>query len=420
MDDIRFAIRMLRKSPGFTAAAVLILAIGIGANGALFSLINGALLKPVIGTSIEQRFVGLYSGDRTRPDVFRPFSYPEYLDVRERNDVFTHVVAEGFTRTGISLDGEIRRVSAILVSSNYFAALEVPMLAGRAFTADEEHPLADVSVVVISASLAVRFGGAREAIGRRVVVNTREFTVVGVAPEWFHGTVAVMTSELWAPLGAARLLVPPDQRGFIVPASLDRATPTLLLAGTLKPGVSAPEAQARLVPLADALAAAYPEFNRDQRLIVQARSRTGRGAGPRSDSGALTGAAVLMALAGMVLTVACLNLATMLLARGSTRRREIAVRLALGGNRFRIVRQLVVEGLLLSVLGGVAALVVSWWVAGVFVSSLGRLAPMGIFLDVSPDARVIAIVTGAVIVSTLIFSLGQAGRRSIQKMSTLL
>ncbi len=418
--DLRFALRMLRKAPGFTAAAVVILAIGIGANGAIFSLINAVLLRAVIGTGIDERFVGLYSGDRTRPDAFRPFSYPEYLDVRERNAVFTDVIAEAGVRIGITERGETRRVSALLVSSNYFGALAVPMLAGRAFTSAEEHPLSDAAVLVVSPAVARRYGTAQEAIGRVLVLNGREFTVVGVAPEWFHGAMAVMAFELWAPFGAARLLIPADQRGYILPASLDRSTPALLLAGTLKPGVSALDAQARLAPLADALAAAYPEFNRNQQLVVQPRSRTARGPGPRADTSAFAGAAVLMAIAGMVLGVACLNLANMLLARGSARRQEIAVRLALGGSRFRIVQQLVIEGLLLSTLAGVTALVMSWWVARVFVVSLARLAPIPILLDVSPDARVIAIVAGAAMVSTLIFSFGPAWRLSRPELATAL
>jgi predicted permease len=411
---------MLRKSPGFTAAAVVILAIGIGANGAIFTLINAVLLRPVIGTGVEGRFVGLYSGDRVRPDTFRPFSYPEYLDLRDRNEVFTGVIAEAGVRTGITESGQMRRVSTTLVSSNYFAALDVPMMAGRDFTAGEEHTLSDAAVLVISPGIARRYGGVQEAIGRRLLLNGREFTVVGVVPEWFRGTMAVMTSELWAPFGAARLLVPADQRGYIVPASLDRSTPALLLAGTLKPGVSVPEAQALLRPLADALAATYPEFNRNQQLIVQPRSRTARGAGPRSDGAALGGATVLMAIAGMVLVVACLNLANMLLARGNARRQEIAVRLALGGGQLRIVRQLVIEGLLLSALGGAAALAMSWWAAQIFVTSLIGFWPVPIFLDVSPDARVIAIIAGAVIVGTLIFSLGPAWRLSRPELATAL
>jgi predicted permease len=410
--DVRFALRMLRKTPGFTAAAVIVLALGIGANGAVFSLINAVLLRPLNGGTLDAELVGVYSGDRTRPDAYRPFSYPEYLDLRDRNTVFADLIAEAGLRTGITEGEQTRRVEAMLVSSNYFTALQVPMAAGRAFTPDEETPLADAAVAVVSYAFWRRHGLAPDIVGQRILLNARQFTIVGVAPESFHGTMPVMSSDLWLPFGAARLLVPEDQRGYVMPVSLDRSTPALLLAGTLRPGVSTSDAQARLAPLADALAAAYPEFNQSQRIVVQPRSRTARSAAPSSDAGAMTGAGVLMAIAGMVLFVACLNLANLLLARGGARRQEIAVRLALGGSRFRIVRQLVIEGLMLSAFGSAAALAVSWWAASLFVTALRRVAPMTISIDVSPDARVIAVVAAAAIVSTLIFSLGPAWRLS--------
>jgi predicted permease len=410
--DFRFAFRMLRKSPGFAAAAVLVLALGIGATAAMFSVINAGLLRPVVGTGVDARLMAVYSGQRSRPDAFRPFSYPEYLELRERNAVFTHLIAEAGVRTGLTEQGETRRISTRLVSSNYFTALQVPMAAGRAFTLEEEHPRADATVVVVSPAIARRYGGAERAVGRRLVLNGKEFTIVGVAPEWFRGTMAVMTSELWAPFGAARELVPADQLGYLAPVSFDRATPTLLLAGVLRPGVSPTAAESRLAPLADALAAAYPETSQDQRLLVRPRPRTARGAAPRSDSAAFAGALVLMTLAGMVLGVACLNLANLLLARGSARRAEIAVRLALGASRLRIVRQLVIEGVLLAAPASALAVALAWSVATAFVASLTRIAPMPIVLDVTPDARVIAVVIVAAVAATVLFSLGPAWRVS--------
>ena len=418
--DVRFALRLLRKSPGFAAAAIIVLALGIGATGAMFTVINGALLRPVIGSGVDDRFVGVYSGDRTRPDGFRPFSYPEYLELRDRNDAFAHLIAESSLRTGLTQHGATRRVGTMLVSSNLFAALRVPMLAGRGFTSDEEHPLADAAVVVVSPGIAASYGGVPAAVGARLVLNGREFTIVGIAPEWFRGTTAIMTSAIWAPFGAARHLVPADQLGYVSPVSFDRSTPTLLLAGVLKDHVAAPDAEARLAPLASAMAAAYPEFNAHQQIVVRPRSRTGRGAGPRSDAGALAGSVVLMALAGMVLGVACLNLANLLLARGSGRRAEIAVRLALGASRVRIIRQLVIEGLLLSTAAAGAAVLLSWAIASLFVSSLTGLAAMPIFLDVSPDVRVIAAIVAATLLGTVVFSLGPAWRVSRPALATAL
>jgi predicted permease len=410
--DVRFALRMLRKAPGFTAAAVIVLALGIGANGAVFSLINALLIRPLNGGTLDAELVGVYSGDRTRPDAGRPFSYPEYVDLRDRSDVFSGLIAEAGVRAGITEAGRTRRISAMLVSSNYFSTLKVPMVAGRAFTRDEENPLGGAAVAVASHAFWRQHGFEADLIGRHIVINGQNLTVVGIAPKWFHGTMPVMSSDLWLPFGASALVSSGGDLGPSNRITVDRSMYTLLLAGTLKPGVTVKDAEARLAPLADALAAAFPESNKDQRLVVQSRSRTGRGPQPRSHAEAAVGATVLMAIAGMVLFVACLNLANMLLARGGARRQEIAIRLAIGGGRLRIVQQLLVEGLLLALMGGAAALTVSWLAADRFVASLGSIAGTTINLDVSPDARVVAIVILASILSAVVFSLGPAWRLS--------
>jgi putative ABC transport system permease protein len=406
--DIRFAVRMLRKAPGFTAAAVLVLALGIGANGAMFSLINALLLRPVVPGARE--LVGLYSGSSARPDAFRPFSYPEYLDIRERNDVFDALVAESFLRSGVTGNGVTTRVAAALVSSNYFSALGLNVAAGRAFTAGEERP-GSAAVAIVSHDYWRVRGLSPDVIGRIVVVNGRPLTIVGVAPEGFRGTMPVLATDFWLPLGAGDVAAG-EGGAFTSGVANDRAMPTLLLAGTLKDGVSIEEAQSRLVPIAAALAVAYPQHNRDQRLIVHTRSRVARGPRPRSDAEPLTGASVLMAIAGLVMLVACLNLANMMLARGSVRQQEIAVRLALGGGRMRIVRQLLVEGLLLSAIGSLAALAVGWWAADRLVDTLRNVAPMTVYIDVSPDARVVAAIVVACVISTLMFALGPAWKLS--------
>jgi predicted permease len=411
LQDARFALRMLRKAPGFTVFAVLVLALGIGANSAVFSVINAVLLRPVVPT-LDTELLGLYSGDSTRPDVYRPFSYPEYVELRDRNAVFTHLIAETGIRAGLNEAGQTRRVGAMLVSSNYFTALNVAMAAGRAFTAGEEAPANGAAVVVVSHGFWRRRGFPADIVGRPLAINGRQFTIVGVAPEWFHGAMPVLAPDFWVPFGGARLLVPEDQRGYRSPVSLDRSAPALLVAGTLKPGLSIADAQAQLAPLAAAMGAAYPDFNKNQRLVVHSRSRTTLGPTPGNDASALAGATVLMTIAGMVLIVACLNLANMLLARGSARRQEIALRLALGGSRLRIVRQLAIEGLLLSVLGGAGALALSWLAANAFLNAVAGVTAGNIFIDVSPDARVVGAVAAAAIVSTLVFSLGPAWRLS--------
>ena len=411
--DVRFATRMLRKAPGFTAASILILAIGIGANAAVFSLINALLIRPLNDGMIEAELIGVYSGDRTRPDRYRMFSYPEYVDIRDRNSVFAGLLAETGWRAGITEDGHTRRISAMLVSSNYFPMLGVTMAAGRGFTAAEEDPRSAAGVAVVSYNHWRQRGFPQDIIGGRLTINGSEITVVGVAPEHFHGTMPVMSTELWLPFGASSVVNRDRNLDAESAVSVDRSANTLLLVGTLKPGVTPEQAEAQLAPLAEAMTAAYPDTNADQRLIVQARSRTGRGPQPRRDVSAAVGATVLMALAGLVLFIACMNLANMLLARGSARRQEIAIRLALGGSRARILRQLVVEGLLLSLIGGGTALALSWWTAQRFVSGLRDILQTStIALDVSPDARVVAVVIGAIVVSTVVFSFGPAWRLS--------
>jgi predicted permease len=403
VQDVRFAARTLRNSPGFTAVAVLILTVGIGANAAVFSLINGLLLKPLNGGGVE--LFGLYSGERARADRFRPFSYPEYVDIREQNTVFASLLAESVARPGLTEGGLTRRITAGVVSSNFFSTLGVSMAAGRGFTRDEERPGSRVAVAVVPYRYWQQRGLRPDVVGQSITLNGHPFTIVGVAPEGFNGTMPVMSSDLWLPFGAASLV---EMRATIGPSSQvvnDRTVRTLLLAGTLRSGITATSAESQLQTLAAALASAYPEHNRDQRLIVAPRSRVNRGPTPRSDSGPAAAAVALMAIAGLVLIVACLNLANILLARGSVRQPEIAVRLALGGSRIRVVRQLVIEGLLLSAMGGAVALIMAWWASSSLLSSLSTAVPVQIYLSASPDVRVVTAIAMACLVSTIVFAL---------------
>jgi predicted permease len=413
MQDVRFAVRVLRQAPGFTATAALILALGVGANAAVFSLINAVLIRPVVPGLDHDDLVGVYAGDRTRPDRFRPFVYEDYVALRDATAVFAGLIAEEGSRTGLTENGRTRRIDAMRVSSNYFSVLGVPLAAGRAFTATEERPGTGAAVAVVSHDFWSARGMPRDIIGSRIVLNGQNVTVVGVAGDGFHGTMPAMSRDVWLPLGSVGLLgaVPPRQRAA-------GTSGTLLLAGRLQPGLSVGDATARLEPLARSLAAAAPERNVNLHVLVATRSRTALSAGPKSDSGATAGAAVLMTVAGLVLLVACLNLANMLLARGGARQQEIAVRLALGGGRARVVRQLVVEGLLLAILGGTAALVVSWWAAERFVATIRGLGSGTIVLDVSPDARVMATIVLASIGSMMVFSLVPALRLSNLELAT--
>jgi predicted permease len=405
VQDVRFAARMLRKSPGFTLVAVLILAVGIGANGALFSLVNGLLLKPLNGGRTSPLF-GLYSGERSRADRFRVFSYPEYVDIRDQNTVFAGLVAESIARSGLTEGGLTTRISAGVVSSNYFSTLGATMAAGRAFTLDEERPGSGAAVAVVSYPFWLERGLRPDVIGQRITVNAHELTIVGVAPEGFNGTMPVMSMDLWLPFGAASFVETRGALGPSVRVVNDRSVQSLLVTGTLNEGHTAASAESQLAALASALERAYPEHNRDQRLIVSPRSRVNIGPRPRGDAGPAAGAVVLMGVASLVLLVACLNLANILLARGNVRKQEIAVRLALGGSRLRIVQQLLIEGLLLSAMGGAAALLISMWASMGLLSSLTTTAlPVRVALDTSLDGRVVTAILVACLASTVAFAL---------------
>jgi predicted permease len=416
--DGRFALRILRKAPGFAATTVIVLALGIGANGAVFSLLNAVLLKPLNGGLAGAELFGVYSGDRTRPERWRPFSYPEFVDLRARNDAFEGLFAEAIARLGITEDGLTRRAAAAYVSSDYFQVLGASPALGRFFTADEERPGSAAAVAVVSDGYWRRLGMPADIVGRQVVVNARSLTIVGVAPAGFHGTMGGgIGGELWLPIGAASLLGVDEELGQ-GPIVNDRTSFSVMVSGTLKPGLSETEAQARLAPLAGALEAAHPETNANQRLVVQRRSRINFGLPPPTDAEPMMAGLAVMTISGMVLVVACLNLANLQLARGSVRRQEIAVRLALGAGRARIVRQLFTEGLLLAVAAGVLGLVVAWWVADRIAASVAALLQTAAVPDIAPDGRVLAVVAAACVVSALVFSFGPALKLSRADLAT--
>jgi predicted permease len=403
--DVRFAVRMLAKAPGFTAVAVLVLALGIGANAAVFSLINALLLRPLNGTTTGTP-MGVFVGDRTRPDAWRFFSYPEYIEVRQQPGLFKSVIAETSANPGLDEGGRTRRISARVVSSNYFAALGATMAAGRGFTVAEEHPKASSPVAVVSYGYWRRHGLDSAVVGSTLRLNGALFTVVGVAPDGFTGLMPLTSSDVWLPFGAAHLIA---NRSATIPfgrVSTDSQVQSLLVTAFLVDGVTPLTASRRL----DSLAATLPPTPNGGlvQLVVSPRSRTAMGISPRHDTNAQVGATILMLLAMAVLVVACLNLANMLLARGSARRPEIAVRLALGGSRGRIVRQLFTEGLLLSLLGGAAALLLAWVSAHQVRTALESVAGSNTVVNLRPDARVLAAVGLACVVSTIAFSLGPA------------
>jgi predicted permease len=409
MQDFRYGLRAFLRTPGFSIVAVLVLALGIGANSAMFTLVNAMLFRPLSGRAGE--LVGLFSHDRTKPDSYRAFSYPNYADIREKNTVFAGLMAHTFALVGVPAGDTTRRSFVEMVSSNYFATLAVPLAAGREFNAAEERPGANIPVVIVNYERWRDAGFSADFIGRTVTINARQFTVVGVAPRGFTGTMALVAPEFWLPLGTFDTVVNDifKNRG----AGLgDRMNHALILAGRLKDGVTLASAAPALDTLARQMAAAFPAENKDQALTVNPLPRMSTSTEPQSDGPLATATALLMGMSAVVLLIACLNIANMLLARGMARRREIAVRLALGGRPARIVRQLLTESLTLAIAGGVVGLVLSFWAMKLLVATLVPLLPLSLEFTPRPDAAVLAVTMAFAVLSTLTFGLGPAVKLS--------
>jgi putative ABC transport system permease protein len=402
--DLRFGVRMLGKNPWFACAAVTVLALGIGANTAIFSLVDAFLLKPLVIHNPAE-LVGCYSRD-TRKANYRGFSYPDYAELRENGSAFSSLLAHNMAMVGISERDTTRRVFADIVSANYFTTFGVPLFQGRSFTLAEERPASAVPVAIVSYSYWKKTGADPQLLGKSVRVNSRIYTIVGIAPEGFTGTTAMISPELYLPLGVYEMAVN-DFEGT-GQALAARSNHALILVGRLRPGVPQQSADALLTTAASQLATAYPEDDKDQTFLVQPLPRMGISTSPENGSGMMIPAVLLLAVAGVVLLIASLNVANMMLARGTTRGKEIAIRLALGGSRADILRQLLLEGFLLALAGGAAGLAVAYWSTGALVRSMARLAPLDLVYSARPDTLVLFATIGFCVLSTILFGLGPA------------
>ena len=409
LQDIRHAVRLLLKNPGFSAVAVLVLALGIGANTAAFSLVNALMLEPMAAEG--PGIVGIYSRDTTQPDSYRAFSYADYEQVRANREPFDTVMAYTVTMLGVSEGDTTRRSFSAIVSSSYFSTLNVRLAAGREFSADEERPESDQRVVIVGHRFARAAGVAPgEVIGRTVRLNARDYEIVGVAPEGFSGTIALVAPEFWLPLGVyAKVTDEMIREGGSTRLS-DPRNRALMLVGRLRPGLDVEAARPMMAGLSRSFVGRDPVENKDQEITLARLARTGISTRPQSDSELSVLSTLLIGMASLVLLIACLNLTNMMLARGTARRKEIALRLALGSGRARVIRQLLTENLLLAAVGSAAGLLLATWGAHLLVASLAAALPFVVMLDTTPDVRVLGATVGFCVLATVVSGLGPAWR----------
>src|SRR6266481_2778219 len=404
--DLRFAVRQLSKAPGFTIAAVTVLALGIGVNTAVFSLVNTLFFAPPAYAKPHE-MVQLFSQDKKDPKKFRGFSYPTYRDIREQNTVFSDTMAYNLALIGLGQKGDTRRTFAAVVSSNYFSVLGVPLARGRAFLPEEEMPGRNAPVAIVSYSYWQKHDLDPTVLGSQVLINGRPFTIVGITPKGFSGTLQILSPEVWLPISVYDQVA--NDFGSKNKTGMDDRNGTQLrILGRLKPGTTAAAAKPALEGLAANLEKAYPVAQKNQTFITAPVSRIAVSTNPTAASGVKSIAPLLLGMAVVVLLVGCLNLANMLLARGTARRKEIAIRLALGGTRWQIVRQLLSEGFVLALLGGLGGLILGLWSSGLLIGSMRKLMPFEIVWSTGANPAILVATFGFCLLGTLMFALGPA------------
>jgi macrolide transport system ATP-binding/permease protein len=392
--DLRYGARMLVKSKGMTIIALLSLAAGIGANIVIFSIVNSILLRPR-PVAQPDRLVELYTSDHE--SLYNYTSYPSYLDFRERNEVFTGLAAYRGTLFKMGSGEQVEEVLGETVSGNYFDVLGVRPFKGRAFLPEEDRTPGSHPVAVISHSLWLRrFNADPDVIGKTITLDNVTLTIIGVAPQEYTGMGRGLAIDVWAPAMMAPQLAP--EVGM--PKLTSRGDRWVTLIGRLKPGVTLEQARARFDLLTRELREAHPEEWRQRRgdtgetyelsvtILPESETRIHPGDEARTAVYALI--ALLMAIVNLVLLIACMNLANLLLARAVARRKEIAVRLALGASRFRLIRQLLAESALLALIAGAAGMAIGLWLLDLFIAFMPPLlGAVRLALDVRLDWHVL-------------------------------
>jgi predicted permease len=405
LQDLRYAVRMLTKNPGFAIAAILTIAFGIGINTALFSIVNAFLFRPLpVKNPHELVVLGTQDNHMVFP---HGISYPDYLDYKKRADVFADLALKSLTPVSMSDDRQAERVWVEAVTANYFSLLGVNPLHGRVLTIDDDRARGASPVIVLSYTLwQRRFGADPSVVGRSIKLNGHPFTVVGVSPESFPGTESLLDVEAYVPLMAMV-----DVGAQSSTQLEDRDAHNFRTIARLAQGTTVEQARAAVSTIAANLSDQYPATNKDVNVILVPETESR----PEISTGHLfkPAAGIFMFLVGLVLLIACANVANLLLVRGIARGKEIALRSALGASRSRIIRQLLTESSLIAILGAAAGLALAFWTSQ-FLSDVLKSYPSDLRLraDLSIDWRVFVFTLGMALFAGIVAGLIPALRGS--------
>ncbi|HKP88257.1 MAG TPA: ABC transporter permease [Blastocatellia bacterium] len=416
LQDLRYAIRTLMKNPGFTFVAMVTLALGVGANNAIFSLTDQVLLRHLPVEKPDELVVLRVPGPKTGRlwsdgDGAASFSYPMYKELRDRNNIFSGLLARFAVSPSVAGDGQTERINGELVSGNYFEVLGVRPAIGRVFTEEDDRVPGAGAIVILSHGYWIRrFGADAGVLNKTLVVNGMPMPIVGVTQPGFNGVQVGQMPDIFIPITMKAQITPNwdglnDHRDFWV-----------AIIGRLKPGLSRAQAEEAFVPvyrsiledelpLMEGWSADRRQRFLDQRMVLASGAR-GR---PILQKDASAPILILMGMVGLVLLIACANVANLLMARGAARQREIAIRMALGAGRWRLVRQFLVESLVLSFCGGLAGLLIGWWTIGALVSAIpANFGALGLSAEL--DSRLLLFNLALSILTGLLFGLGPAIR----------